>query len=144
MQLTNIQVLNVLQGLNTLAQQKLPIRLAWKVTTAIRSLKEFAKAVEEPLQEIRMKYAVRDVVGNLVEAVNESGESVPNTMQIPNDKLEVLNQEINDLLNATVEVSNVEFSLSDFPETMEMEPSALNLLMPIIKNEPTTELKLVP
>jgi len=80
MQLTNVQVLNALQGLNTISQNKLPIRLAWKVTTAIRSLQDFAKS---------------------------------------------------------------EFSLSDFPETMELEPSTLTLLTPILKDEPVQELKLI-
>ena len=144
MQLTNVQVLNALQSLNTISQNKLPIRLAWKVTTAVRSLQDFAKSLDEPMQEIRMKYAVRDDAGNLVEAVDEKGEKVPNTIQIPNDKIAVVNQEMNDLLSITVEVSNVEFALSDFPESLELEPAVLTGLMPLIKDEPTPELKLVP
>jgi hypothetical protein len=46
-------------------------------------------------------------------------------------------------LGQTVEVHNVEFSLSDFPETMELEPSTLTLLTPILKDEPVQELKLI-
>lgn len=143
MQLTNVQVLNVLQGLNTISQNKLPIRLAWKVTTAIRSLQDFAKSLDEPMQEIRMKYALRDETGSLMEALDEKGDKLPNTIQIPNDKIAIVNKEMNELLGATVEVANVEFSLSDFPETLELEPSTLNLLAPIIKDEPAQELKLI-
>lgn len=143
MQLTNVQVLNVLQGLNTISQNKLPIRLAWKVTTAIRSLQEFAKAVDEPMKEIRTKHALKDEAGNFVSAVDENGKAIPDTIQIPNDKIAIVNQEMNELLGATVEVSNVEFSLSDFPESMELEPSVLSLLMPVLKDEPTAELSLV-
>ena len=143
MQLTNVQVLNALQSLNSLSQNKLPIRLAWKVTTAIRSLQEFAKSLDEPMQEIRTKHALRDEAGNLVEAVDEKGEKLPNTIQIPNDKIAIVNQEMNDLLSITVEVSNVEFALSDFPETLELEPAVLAGLTPILKDEPTQELKLV-
>jgi uncharacterized FlaG/YvyC family protein len=143
MQLTNVQVLNALQSLNSLSQNKLPIRLAWKVTTAVRSLQEFAKSLDEPMQEIRTKHALRDEAGNLVEAVDEKGEKVPNTIQIPNDKIATVNQEMNDLLSITVEVNNVEFSLSDFPETLELEPAVLSGLTPLIKDEPTQELKLV-
>lgn len=143
MQLTNVQVLNVLQGLNTISQNKLPIRLAWKVTTAIRSLQEFAKAVDEPMKEIRTKHALKDEAGNFVQAVDENGKEIPDTIQIPNDKIAIVNQEMNELLGATVEVSNVEFSLSDFPESLEMEPSVLSLLMPVLKDEPTAELSLV-
>lgn len=143
MQLTNVQVLNALQGLNTISQNKLPIRLAWKVTTAVRSLQDFAKALDEPMQEIRTKHALRDEGGNLVEAVDEKGEKIPNTIQIPNDKIAIVNKEMNELLGQTVEVHNVEFSLSDFPETMELEPSTLTLLTPILKDEPVQELKLI-
>ena len=143
MQLTNVQVLNVLQGLNTISQNKLPIRLAWKVTTAIRSLQEFAKAVDEPMKEIRTKHALKDDAGNFVPAVDENGNNIPDTIQIPNDKVAIVNKEMNELLDATVEVNNVEFSLTDFPETMELEPSVLILLTPILKDEPTQELKLI-
>lgn len=144
MQLKNIEIMGALQALNTLSQNKLPIRLAWKITTAIRSLQEFAKALDEPMQEIRMKYAVRDDNGNVAEALDEKGEKLPNTIQIPNDKIAIVNQEMNELMDATVEVNNVQFALADFPDTMEMEPSMLTMLAPIIKNEPTSELKLVP
>ena len=143
MQLTNVQVLNALQSLNTISQNKLPIRLAWKVTTAVRSLQDFAKSLDEPMQEIRTKHALRDDAGNLVEAVDEKGEKIPNTIQIPNDKITIVNQEMNDLLSIVVEVNNVEFSLSDFPETLELEPAVLTGLTPLIKDEPAQELKLV-
>jgi hypothetical protein len=143
MQLTNVQVLNVLQGLNTISQNKLPIRLAWKVTTAIRSLQEFAKAVDEPMKEIRTKHALKDDAGNFVPAVDENGKEIPDTIQIPNDKIAIVNMEMNELLGAAVEVSNVEFALSDFPESLELEPSVLSLLMPVLKDEPTQELKLI-
>jgi uncharacterized FlaG/YvyC family protein len=143
MQLTNVQVLNALQSLNSLSQNKLPIRLAWKVTTAVRSLQEFAKSLDEPMQEIRTRHALRDEAGNLVEAVDEKGEKVPNTIQIPNDKIVSVNQEMNDLLSIIVEVNNVEFALSDFPESLELEPAVLTGLTPLIKDEPVQELKLV-
>lgn len=135
MQLTNNQVLTVLQGLNTLATNKLPIKLSWKVTTAIRELEVFAKAVEAPLQEIRTKYALKDDTGVFLEAVNEKGEKIPNTIQIPNDKIAQLNEETAELLNATVDVHNVNLLLTDFPDTLELEPVVLNALMPIIVNE---------
>ena len=135
MQLTNAQVLNVLQALNTLSQKKLPIKLAWKITTAVRSLEPFAKAVDEPMQEIRTKHAVKDADGKLVEAVDKDGTPIPNTIQIPGDKVRVVNTELNELLEQTIEVTNVELKLSDFPDTLELEPAVLNGLLPIINDE---------
>ena len=143
MQLTNVQVLNAMQALNSIGQQKLPIKLAWKVTTAVRTLEPFAKAVDEPLKEIRTKYATRDHLGNFVEAVDNEGNPIPNTITIPNDKIATVNQEMDELLNQTVEVTNVSFKLSDFPDSMELEPAMLSALYPLVVDEPPTELKLV-
>lgn len=143
MQLTNLQVLNALQALNSLSQQKLPVRLGWKINTALGALQPFAKATDEPLSEIRTRYAIRDEKGNLMEAVDNDGNKLPNTIQIPNDKIELVNQEINDFLAQTVEVLNVEFKLSEFPETLEIEPSVLNGLTPLIKDEQAHEISLV-
>ena len=143
MQLTNIQVLNAVQALSSLGQQKLPFKLAWRVTTAMRSLEPFAKAVEEPLKEIRLKYALRDHLDNFVEAVDKDGNTIPNTIQIPNDKITIVNKEMDDILFQTVEVHNVEFKLSEFPDTIELEPAVLNALVPLMKDEPVQELKLV-
>jgi hypothetical protein len=143
MQLTNVQVLNAVQALSSLGQQKLPFKLAWRVTTAMRSLEPFAKAVEGPLKEIRLKYALRDHLDNLVEAVDKDGNTIPNTLQIPNDKITIVNKEMDDILLQTVEVHNVEFKLSEFPDTMELEPAILNALVPLMKDEPVQELKLV-
>jgi hypothetical protein len=143
MQLTNVQVLNAVQALSSLGQQKLPFKLAWRVTTAMRSLEPFAKAVEEPLKEIRLKYALRDHLDNFVEAVDKDGNTIPNTIQIPNDKIAIVNKEMDDILFQTVEVHNVEFKLSEFPDTIELEPAVLSALVPLMKDEPVQELKLV-
>lgn len=132
MQLTNVQVLNILSALSTVSQHKLPIKLAWKVTTAVRTLEPFAKAVEEPMKEIRLKYAKRDHLDNLVEALDKDGKAIPNTITIPNDKIELVNMELDELLSQVVEVSNVGLKLSDFPDSMELEPTALLALAPIL------------
>ena len=135
MQLTNLQVLNALQGLNTLGQQKLPIKLSWKITTAVRSLEAFAKAVDEPMKEVRIKYALKDADGNLVPAVGEDGKELPDTLQIPNDKIAIANKELGELLEQTVEVLNVKLKLADFPDDMQLEPAVLNALLPILETE---------
>lgn len=135
MQLTNNEVLGVLNALNTLATKKLPVKLSWKIATAHRELETFAKAVDGPIQELRSKHAVKDADGNLLEAFDENGVRVPNTIQIPNDKIALLNAEIGELLSAKVEVHNVTLALADFPDSLELEPSVLNALMPIIVNE---------
>jgi hypothetical protein len=143
MQLTNLQVLNALQALNVLGQEKLPIKLAWKVTTAIRSLEPFAKAVDEPMKDIRMKYAIKDQLDNYIEAVDDTGNAIPNTIQIPNDKIAIVNKEMDELLNQTIEVQNASLKLSDFPESTQLSPAILHALTPLIKDDIPAELSLV-
>ena len=143
MQLTNLQVLNALQSLSTISQHKLPIRLAWRITTAIRSLEPFAKAVDEPMKDIRMKYAIKDQLDNYIEAVDDNGNAVPNTIQIPNDKIAIVNKDMDELLSQMVEVLNVKFKLSEFPDTLELQPAVLVGLTPLITEDEPTELSLV-
>lgn len=135
MKLTNLQVLNALQSLNVISQTKLPIKFAWKVATAIRALQEFSKALEGPMQEIREKHAIRNSDGIMIEAVDEEGKTIPNTVQIPNDKIAIVNAEINGLLDETVEVANVNLKLSDFPEDIKLEPVVLNGLSSLVEEE---------
>ena len=143
MQLTNLQVLNALQSLSTISQHKLPIRLAWRITTAIRSLEPFAKAVDEPMKDIRMKYAIKDQLDNYIEAVDDTGNAIPNTIQIPNDKIAIVNKEMDELLNQTIEVQNASLKLSDFPESTQLSPAILHALTPLIKDDIPAELSLV-
>ena len=143
MQITNMQVLNAVQALNALSQQKMPIRLGWRITTAIRSLEPFAAAVDEPMKEIRTRHAIQDELGQYIEAVDADGKNVPNTMQIPNDKIAVVNKEMEELLQQTVEVHNVHFKLSEFPETLELEPAILAGMAVLITEDEPTELSLV-
>jgi hypothetical protein len=143
MQLTNLQVMNALQALTTLSREKLPIKLAWKVNIANKALEPFAKAVDEPMSEIRTRYAVRDENGDFVPAQDAEGNPMPNTVQIPNDKIAVVNTEMEELMAQTVDVHNVEFKLSEFPDTLELQPNVLNGLMPLIRDDSPPELSLV-
>jgi len=135
MQLTNLDVLNALQAFSVLSQKKLPIKAAWKVTTAIRSLDAFAKAADESMKELRLKYAALDEQGNPLPAKDDNGLPLENTVQIPNDKIPLLNAEMNELLSQKVEVHNVTLKLSDFPESLELEPAVLNSLMNLLIDE---------
>jgi uncharacterized protein YxjI len=135
MKLTNLQILNATQGLGALSQKKMGIKTAWKITTALRSLEHFAKSADESMKEIRNKYALLDAQGNPLEAVNEKGERVANTVQIPNDKVAVLNKEMTEFMDQEIEVHNAQFRLADFPENLELEPSVLLAIAPLLIEE---------
>jgi hypothetical protein len=48
-----------------------------------------------------------------------------------------------ELMAQTVDVHNVEFKLSEFPDTLELQPNVLNGLMPLIRDDSPPELSLV-
>jgi translation initiation factor 6 (eIF-6) len=106
-------------------------------------LEPFAKAVDEPMKDIRMKYAIKDQLDNYIEAVDDNGNAVPNTIQIPNDKIAIVNKDMDELLSQMVEVLNVKFKLSEFPDTLELQPAVLVGLTPLITEDEPTELSLV-
>lgn len=132
MQLTNKQVTDAYHGLTMLSNQKVQIKLAWKITTAIRSLTPFATKVGEVMEEIQKKYALKNADGTVVLGLDEKGNSVPNTMQIPPTSISQLNTEITDFLNQLVEVHNVQIKTSDFPDDISIEPAVLTSLSSIL------------
>lgn len=133
MKLTNVEILDASKSLEVLTQQKFPIKLSWKISTAHDSLKVFAEKAQNFLNEIRLKYAIRDEQGNLVQATDAEGNPIENTLKISLDKIDAANKEINDLLNQTVEVSNCELDLNDFPDDFALEPQILSNLKPLFK-----------
>jgi len=135
MLLTNAQVLNALGSLTTLTQTKLPIQLAWKINLAIKSLEPFARDLDGPVQEIKTKHAVKDEEGNYLPAVDENDNPLPNTLQIPAQFIAEVNSEIENLLQQTVTVENVQFKITDFPDHIELEPTVLAGLFPLITSE---------
>lgn len=136
MQLTNKQVTDAYRGLTMLSNQKVPIKLAWKITTAIRSLAPFATKAGEIMEEIQKKYAMKNEDGTVVLGLDEKGNSIPNTMQIPPANISQLNAEIVDILDQLVEVHNVQLKTTDFPDDIDIEPAVLTNLSSILVTPP--------
>lgn len=136
MQLTNKQVTDAYRGLTMLSNQKVPIKLAWKITTAIRSLAPFATKAGEIMEEIQKKYAMKNEDGTVVLGLDEKGNSIPNTMQIPPANISQLNAEIVDILDQLVEVHNVQLKTTDFPDDINIEPAVLTNLSSILVTPP--------
>jgi len=132
MNLTNEQIYGVVNGLSLLSDERLPARTAWKILTAKTTLTPFFESLQKTLDEARMRHAVRDEDGNLVPGLDTNGNPVQGTIQINPDSISALNQEIRDLLNVQVEVSNVSLSMNDLPESLEIAANALAALQPIL------------
>lgn len=134
MRLTNQQLLESFQALQQLSNEKFSAKLAWKIQTARVTLQPFMETLNKSLDEIRMRYAVRDEEGNVVPGKDKEGNDLPGTLQIPTDKIEEANKELRELLAQEVEVSqNVQLSISDFPDTFEISANTLNGLQAILQ-----------
>lgn len=132
MQLTNMQVQEILAGLRALGGEKMPAKLAWKIQTTRKSLEPFLETLSTSIQEIQGKYAKRDAKGELVLGKDADGKDVPNTIQIPDDKIASANKDLEELLGQKVEVTNVGFALGDFPDTLTVTADVMAALAPII------------
>jgi hypothetical protein len=132
MKLRNDQILNVINGLNALGNEKFSAKLAWKISTAKGALMPFAESLEKTVIEVRTKYAIRDADGNITPAMDENGVQVDGTMQVARENIQLLNTELSELLATETEVVNVSISIADFPDTFEVSPNVLSLLQPIL------------
>lgn len=134
MKLLNQDILNVFSGLNALSNEKFTAKLAWKIQTARVSLQPFAESVASAMDDVRRKFGLKDANGNFIPAKNDQGEDIPDTMQVAQQDVETLNNELLELLNVETEVTNVQLSISDFPDTFEISPNTLAALQPILQD----------
>lgn len=116
--------LNIKQILNSLANQKLPIKLSYKIMKFIVSLEAEEKFYIEKLNSIISQYSKKDENGNPL----TEGDSV----LIQEDKIEVCQKEVAELRELEIEISNEPFTLEEL-ENLEFTPAELYTLNSIIE-----------
>lgn len=126
--LTNAAVFSALMALSALSERKLPVRAAIQVAKAHRVLREEWEDVEKLREKMIEEYAERDENGEMVRGEEINGQA---TVKIRQDAREQFNKEWKELLNSEVEV-DVTISLADFGSNVEIEPSILDALSPLL------------
>lgn len=126
--LTNAAVYSALMALSALSERKLPVRAAIQVAKAHRVLREEWEDVEKLREKMIEEYAERDENGEKVRGEEINGQA---TVRIRQDVREQFNKEWKELLNSEVEV-DVTISLADFGSDVEIEPSILDALDPLL------------
>ena len=132
MKIKNRDIIEILSTLNLMARQKLPIKLSWKIETARNAIKPFAETAIGMIDQIKKEKALRDPEGNLLASKDSMGNDIPETLMFDKSVIEGVNTEIESLLDEEVEISNVEFRLDDFPDSMELTANEVRTLGPII------------
>lgn len=129
MKMSNAELIGFFAALGALRMRGMPARLAWKLSVNEKILKPFADAFDASAEELRKRFAEKDESGAIVTKDTPNGP----TYQIPEESLDAANLELQELLKEQFDVTPVEIGLADFPDTFEVTPETMTLLVPIME-----------
>lgn len=132
MKIKNRDIIEILTTLNLMARQKLPIKLSWRIETSRNAIRPFAETALGMIDQIKKDKALRDPEGRLLMSKDERGNEIPETIMFDKGVIDEVNKEIESLLDEEVEISNVEFRLEDFPDSLELTANEVRTLSKII------------
>jgi len=119
--LQNSSLPTALAALRILAERKLPVRVALKVTKLTRELNIAWEDVDKVRRSLVDEYTEKDESGDPVTGQSADGQSV---VKIVEDKLEEFGVAWTELLTGEVEFQTT-ISVSEFGDAFEVEPSIL-------------------
>lgn len=129
MKMSNAELVGFFAALAGLRTRGMPAKLAWKLCVSEKVLKPFGDAFDASAEELRKRYADKDENDQPIVEETEDGR----VYKIPKDKLEEANKELKELLAEQFDVSPVELSLADFPESFQVTPETMALLAPLME-----------
>jgi len=132
MKIKNRDIIEILSTLNLMAKQKLPIKLSWRIETSRNAIRPFADTAIKMIDQIKMEKALKDQEGRPLMSKDEKGNNIPDTLMFDKNVLESLNKDIESILDAEVEIENVEFKLEEFPDSLELTANEVRSLNKII------------
>lgn len=135
MELKNREVIDIVNSLNTLAHERLPIKLSWRIETSRRALMPFYETAMAAVEQAKFRKALKNPDGSLIFAKGADGNDIPGRMMFRKEEVEELNKEIASVLDETVEISNITMKLSEFPENLEVSAESIKGLDKIIREE---------
>lgn len=124
----NLQISKVLklQNIyNKIHEQKLPIKLTYKISKLFSAINEETEFYYEKLREIVDNYAERDEGGNPVSANDGLG------VKIQKDLIPECQKQLNELTSLEVMLPDIRFTLDEL-EPMDMTVDDFTLLLPFV------------
>lgn len=112
------EVTMIQQGLMTLVNQQLPVKLSYKLGKLIKIVDDEVQEIENKRIELVKKYGVK----------NEED----NTIKVPDDKQDGFMQEYTDLLNLEIDVTFEPISISELPDDLKITPQQLIYLENVV------------
>lgn len=117
-QITAQELLNGVEGLQTLLNMPLPIKISYCVARLIREVNNEYKLLSRVRQQIGQKYG---------EASNDG------SFNISKEQQETFLEEYNNLMNTTISLNVEPIELKDLEEYIKLTPKDIINLMPFIK-----------
>lgn len=126
MTITFTQIGNIYEVSSALTEEKLPMRVSYKIMKILTRLEEELNFYRNSLNKLIDEYALKDENGQLV--YSENGENI----KIQEDKIEDFNNEYIELNNMEIEISDdYLLSLGEL-ETLSISPKDLYKIEPLI------------
>lgn len=122
------EAFEVLEIRNLLVDQKLPIRVSYKLTRFFNELEGETKFFNDTLQKLIEDYGKKDENGNYIYTDDKQG------VKIQEDKFQECMDKIDELNKLEVNLSYIpEFTLDEL-EPLNLEMKYISLLLPYIKD----------
>lgn len=135
MKLKNKDLAEILSSINNLGQEKIPIRVAWKLETIRKAVLPFFETLQMTLDSYKKAKAIKNDEGQFVLAKDQQGNDIPNTMVFDKKDIDELNKEIIALMNEDVEIANLSLNIEDFPENLMVSMESIRGLNKLVVAE---------
>ena len=127
MKMLLIQAVNIKNVLGKITEEKMPVKLAYKIMKFISTVEAEEKFFNEKTLEIIQKYALRDENSEFI-LTTEGG------IKIDPEKYDDCEKESKELQELEIEVKDIKLTLEEL-ENFNISPKELYVLTPILDDE---------
>ena len=120
-------LLNATEALQNLAKKELKARLALSISRILKNAEGEIQNFNETRMNLIQKYGEKDESGELV--TTDDGNC-----KIPNENMQIFHSELNELLDATIEINANKIPL-DALDALDFTPKDMVMLEPFIEEE---------
>lgn len=130
-ELTINDMLNSMEPLKKLSAYQLKTKIAYQIARLMREINKEYELFQKTRQNLAMKYAEKNEKNEII--IDENGN-----YKIRNDKINICNEEIAELLNTKIALNVEQINLEDIENT-ECTPTEIFALMPLIQEKAPLE-----
>ena len=130
-ELTINDMLNSMEPLKKLSTYQLKTKIAYQIARLMREINKEYELFQKTRQNLAIKYAEKNEKNEII--IDENGN-----YKIKNDKINICNKEITELINTKIALNVEPINLEDIENT-ECTPTEIFALMPLIQEKAPLE-----